>query len=56
MIRAVHGLTAKVRASHAGYVMTGVKNRRLSRLGLMLLVLGLIALTCRPLLPLIWRP
>jgi hypothetical protein len=54
MIRAVNGLIVKVSAAHAGFVMACVKDQRLSRLGLMILVLGLLTLTCRPLLLLIF--
>jgi hypothetical protein len=53
MIRAVNALIVKASAAHAGSVMTCVKDQRLSRLGLMILVLGLLTLTCRPLLLLI---
>jgi hypothetical protein len=54
MIRAVNALILKASAGHAEYVMTCVKDQRLSRLGLMILLLGLIAFICRPLLLLIF--
>jgi hypothetical protein len=53
MIRAVNALIVKASADHAGYVMTCVQGQRLSRLGLMLLLLGSFTLICRPLLLLI---
>jgi hypothetical protein len=53
MIRAVNALIVKASADHAGYVMTCVQGQRLSRLDLMLLLLGSFTLICRPLLLLI---
>jgi hypothetical protein len=53
MIRAVNALIVKASAAHAGSVMTCMKNQRLSRLGLMILVLGSFTFICRPLLLLI---
>jgi hypothetical protein len=54
MIRAVNALNVRASASHTGYVTTCVRDQRLSRLGLMVLLLGLLTLTCRPLLLLIF--
>jgi hypothetical protein len=53
MTRAVHVRIAESRAGLAGYVMTLLKQRCLFRLSFMLLVLGLLAISCRPLLLLI---
>lgn len=52
--RAVKALIVKASAGHVGYVMTCVKGHRLSRLGLMILLLGLFTFICRPLLLLIF--
>ena len=52
-MRAVNALIVKANPGHAGYVMTYMKDQRLCRLGLMLLVLGLLTVICRPLLLLI---
>jgi hypothetical protein len=54
MIRAVNALIVKASAGHARYVMTCVQGQRLSRLGLMILLLGLFTFLCRPLLLLIF--
>jgi hypothetical protein len=50
MIPVVNALIVKARAGHAGDVMTRVHGQRLPRLGVMILVLGLCMVTCRPLL------
>jgi hypothetical protein len=50
MIRAVNALIVKASAGHAGYVMTCMRGQRLSRLGLMILLLVLFTFICRPLL------
>jgi hypothetical protein len=54
MIRAVHTRIVATRAGLTGYVMTLLKQQHLFRLGVMILVLGLLTLACRPLLLLIF--
>jgi hypothetical protein len=53
MICAVHARIVEAKAGLAGYVMTLLKQRRLFRLGVMILMLGLFMISCRPLLLLI---
>jgi hypothetical protein len=54
MARTADAPIVKARAGPAGYVMTLVKQRRLHRLGVMILVLALLMITCRSLLLLIF--
>jgi hypothetical protein len=51
--RAIQARIAEARAGLAGSVLAPPKRRRLFRLGFMLLVLGLLAISCRPLFLLI---
>jgi hypothetical protein len=53
MTRAIHARLTEARAGLTGYVMTILKQRCLFCVGLMLLALGVFAISCRPLLLLI---
>jgi hypothetical protein len=54
MICAGHARIVEAKAGLAGYVMTLLKQRRLFRLSAMILLLGLLTISCRPLLLLIF--